>query len=618
MVGEKVWPASQRADVSPLRAGDADAEAQCVRADEKLMESEARFRSAFDHAAIGMTLVSLEGRFLEVNSSLCRIVGYSPQELLETDFQSITYPEDLDADLQFVRRLVADEIDDYQMEKRYVHKDGHLVWVLLSVSLVRDSQRQPLYFISQIQDIDQRKRVEEALRASEDDYRATFESAGVGKVQFELATGKILRVNSKMCQITGYSAGELADKTYADLSHPDDIEMTREMHGCLFRRDVNEATIEKRIIRKDGRVAWISLNISVLKEHPHRSIQGIATIQDITHRKLAEWMEQDRRTILELVAKDAPLGQVLDELTAAVERQVDAPFATVLLICNGTVEIYGRRLPEDMRSALGEHSVALASRLAQGVWADKNGCGVTQVDTDETWAWARDVTRGHQVESCWASSIQSMDGGPLGMLLVFTADSRRPSSGELRSIDTSVKLASICIDHHNTTRQLAHLVRHDALTGLPNRILFEDRLQQAMAVARRSGRGVGLMALDIDKFKTINDTYGHQAGDHLLQQFALRLRAKLREYDTMARLGGDEFVIVLPELLGCNSSAAVAQKLVDCMIEPFAVGEQALSVTTSIGIAIFPTDADDPDTLLKKADAALYRMKNKGRNGYSF
>src|SRR3981081_4453922 len=140
-------------------------------ADSRLIESEERFRGAFDFAAIGMALVAPDGRWLRVNPSLCRIVGYSPEELLATTFQAITHPEDLGKDVEFVQRMLEGSISHYHLEKRYFHKNGHLVWILLSVSLVRDGDSSPLYFVSQIQDISARKEAEVRLTESELRYR---------------------------------------------------------------------------------------------------------------------------------------------------------------------------------------------------------------------------------------------------------------------------------------------------------------------------------------------------------------------------------------------------------------------------------------------------------------
>jgi PAS domain S-box-containing protein len=156
--------AERTADLSRANTTLAHEIAERQRVEEALREGEERFHGAFDNAPIGLALVAPDGRWLQVNRSLCDILGYTEHELLATTFQAITHPDDLAADLDSVRRMLADEIHVYQMEKRYFHKCGHLVWILLSVSLVRDVHGQPSYFISQIQDITQRKQVEEELQ----------------------------------------------------------------------------------------------------------------------------------------------------------------------------------------------------------------------------------------------------------------------------------------------------------------------------------------------------------------------------------------------------------------------------------------------------------------------
>jgi two-component system cell cycle sensor histidine kinase/response regulator CckA len=198
--GRVVWILDQ---TSPTLGGDgetlyrqgivADITEEKRRA-EALALSEDRFRSAFDHAPIGMALVSPEGRWLRVNEALCNIVGYSEEELLERTFQDITHPDDLEADLAYVRRLLDDEIRYYEMEKRYLHRDGRLVWVLLSVSLVRDAKGAPLHFISQIQDVTGRRHLEEALRQSQ-----KMEAVG------RLAGGIAHDFNNLLTAISGYS-----------------------------------------------------------------------------------------------------------------------------------------------------------------------------------------------------------------------------------------------------------------------------------------------------------------------------------------------------------------------------------------------------------------------------
>jgi diguanylate cyclase (GGDEF)-like protein len=166
--------------------------------------------------------------------------------------------------------------------------------------------------------------------------------------------------------------------------------------------------------------------------------------------------------------------------------------------------------------------------------------------------------------------------------------------------------------------RIRHLAYHDPLTGLPNRALFQDRLQQALAQAGRYEEQVGLLLLDLDRFKDVNDTLGHDAGDALLREVARRLLGCVRESDTVARLGGDEFAVVLPRLAGPGAAAEVARKIASALGEPAAHADGLIHSGASVGITVSPGDGDQPGQLLKNADIALYRAKAEGRGGYCF
>lgn len=159
---------------------------------------------------------------------------------------------------------------------------------------------------------------------------------------------------------------------------------------------------------------------------------------------------------------------------------------------------------------------------------------------------------------------------------------------------------------------------HDSLTGLPNRMLFKDRLSHALVHAKRNKQMLAVIFLDLDRFKLINDTLGHEIGDHLLKSVALRLQKCVREEDTISRLGGDEFTLLLPEISKSESAAKVAQKIIEEILQPFCIGEYELYISTSIGIALYPSDGEDAETLLKNADTAMYLAKERGRNNYQF
>jgi diguanylate cyclase (GGDEF)-like protein/PAS domain S-box-containing protein len=166
--------------------------------------------------------------------------------------------------------------------------------------------------------------------------------------------------------------------------------------------------------------------------------------------------------------------------------------------------------------------------------------------------------------------------------------------------------------------RLAHLAHHDALTGLPNRTLLQDRVEQAIGRARRHGGRVGMLFVDLDRFKRINDVMGHATGDLLLQCVAHRLMATVRSTDTVSRRGGDEFIVLMPDIADAHSAALQAERILQVMAPPHAIGARRLRVTASIGISIFPDDATEVDALLRTSDVAMYGAKQLGRNNYRF
>jgi PAS domain S-box-containing protein len=261
------------------------------RDEEILLESEERFLNAFENAPIGMALVALDGSWLQVNRSICEIVGYTHDELLGgATFQDITHSDDLEADLEYVRRMIAGEIETYQMEKRYLHKLGHIVWVLLSVSLVRSGDGSPLYFISQIQDITERKRAHEALErskaqlaeAQEIAQLASWERAGDGSITWSNEVYRTFGLDP--------DAGPPTELELMEYVHPDDRESVLAAMQQA-RASLEPLSIEFRIIRSDGDIRWIqSRGKTVLVDGQE---MRRVTAQDITERKEAE-AERDR------------------------------------------------------------------------------------------------------------------------------------------------------------------------------------------------------------------------------------------------------------------------------------------------------------------------------------
>lgn len=201
-----------------------------------------------------------------------------------------------------------------------------------------------------------------------------------------------------------------------------------------------------------------------------------------------------------------------------------------------------------------------------------------------------------------SSSVITLDGGELVLGLDRDITERKRVEAELRTLN----------------ERLAHDAHHDALTGLPNRVMLTNRLGQELARAQRSGRPLAVMFIDLDDFKRVNDSLGHPVGDQLLCEVSRRLRDTLRPSDTLARLGGDEFVVLVPDLLSAHHAARVAHRLQRALAPPMDVGGQPLNVLSSIGISLAPQDGTGADDLLRHADLAMYAMKRSGKNGVQF
>jgi diguanylate cyclase (GGDEF)-like protein len=206
----------------------------------------------------------------------------------------------------------------------------------------------------------------------------------------------------------------------------------------------------------------------------------------------------------------------------------------------------------------------------------------------------------------------------IGVLSAHSRERRRFTEDEVSFLRSVANVLAIAIERKHAEDQLTHLAQFDTVTGLPNRHLFRDRLGQSLTQAQRSERQVAVLFIDLDRFKAVNDTYGHAVGDTLLKQVAARLGECVRSGDTVARLSGDEFAVVLSGMAKADDAGMVAQKVVNALAAPFELDGHQAYISASIGVSLYPGDGDQVDTLLKNADTAMYRAKQQGRNGYQF
>jgi PAS domain S-box-containing protein len=257
--------------------------------DEKtLAESEARFRALFDQTAVGVCVADLDRRLIQTNEAYQRITGYSEEELVGMSTLALTHPDDRTADTGKRRTFVSDESDSYRRAKRYIRKDGEVIWAEATSSLVRDEQREPRFIMGVVEDVTERKRREEEVREAEERFRGAFDEAAIGMSLESPEDGRFVQVNSALCKMTGHAEEELLESTFEAITHPDDLDNSVENVRRLLAGETRSCQWEKRYLHKNGDPVWVSVNLSVIRDSESEPLYLIAQVQDIRERKRAE------------------------------------------------------------------------------------------------------------------------------------------------------------------------------------------------------------------------------------------------------------------------------------------------------------------------------------------
>ncbi len=421
----------------------------------------------------------------------------------------------------------------------------------------------------------------------------------------------------------GYEgAADLIGKSDLELLSPDIAEKFFADEQTIVRTGRPMMDVEECVFGVSGEKTWI-LTAKVPLRNDQNEIFGVAGIsRDITRRKLADAMREGQAQILEMIATSAPLEHVLECLVDLVDSQLTGACAAVLLYDNN-----GPRLRRGQAPSLAE----AYAKAIDGIHAGANdGSGsaavfrreaviVTDLMHDPLWEKYCDLAAAHGYPSCRSTLIKSHEGAVLGTFALYSAKEGEPSEAETRLIDVTTRIASIAIQRKRAEDRIQFMANHDALTGLPNRTLLKDRLSQALLYAQRYDRWATVAFIDLDNFKVINDSLGHNAGDELLKTVANRMIDCIRATDTVVRLGGDEFVVLLlDQPKDIDAISATIQKLASAVAEPVNLDGHEIRITTSMGIANYPCDGTDADTLLANADAAMYRVKEAGRDNFRF
>lgn len=427
-------------------------------------------------------------------------------------------------------------------------------------------------------DMTEKRRALNELERQEKLFRSTFEQAVVGIAHVGL-DGTWMRLNERLCEIVGYSHRELLQHTFFDIVHPDDRGDKQRVFDALISGEMHTYNSEKRYLHKKGHAVWVNLTVGLVRTAEGKPDFFVAVLEDISERKRME---------SETHALQAQYRVLFEQ----------SPDAVVLLDREGCVVGHNERAAIQLGYSHQE--------MRQLNIADLESEQSPEQVSARMWHMTQTGQIDYETRHCRASG-ELLDVH-VSMRTVEMLDGSRLYQCVLRDIS----------ERRDAQRKIEYLAYHDALTGLPNRRLLQDRVEKAVENAQRRGASLSLLFIDMDRFKVINDTLGHEVGDALLKLVADRLRECVREQDTIARIGGDEFVVLLLDIRESSDAAVVAEKLVNRLSMPYDVQGHTLYSTPSIGISIFPEDGNSFDVLMQHADVAMYHVKENGRAGYHF
>jgi len=565
-----------------------------------------------------------------------RLTGYHSEELVGdramTSYSALTHADDLPNVLQAIRHAIATQ-QPYVVEYRIRTKSGAEKWLWEKGYGVFDATGKLLNLEGFITDITDRKLAEQALWQAETNYRSIVENAVEGVFQTS-ADGRYLIVNAMLSRIYGYDSPEDLIANLTDIRQQLYVDPTRRDEFARLMQDQGAVWgFESQIYRRDGSIIWISESARALYDE-HGNLTGYeGTVEDITSRKQSEIELQRRDTLLQGVA------EATSHLLTHPNLEVAIPDILAIL---------GQSAATDRVHLYENHPHPKTGELVRSLrfeWMqEKTSLQSIRLDwqnlpySNGIEHWYSALSLGHTVKSTVrdlpAPEQQLFNqSGILAVLMVpifvdtyfwgYIGFNQCETEWQWTAIEESSLVAiaasiGAAIKRQRTEEQMRHQAFHDALTGLPNRALFNYRLPQAIDHARQMNELLAVLFLDLDRFKTINDTLGHAVGDRLLQQATDRLSWCVRQKDTIARWGGDEFTLILPAIKTTDEAASVAQRISTALKPAFYLEGHELYITGSIGIALYPTHGKDAQTLLKHADAALYKAKARGRNTFQF
>ena len=594
------------------------------RAEEALRQSEERFRLLVENSSDGVQMLARDGTIFYASRPACRLLGYEIEHVIGRPVFDFVHPDDQGCASSHFADLMASPGVAVPSEYRFRHADGtyrHIECIAVN----RLDQQGVNAIVVNFRDVTDRLAAGRALIESEERFRAVFDSAMLAIVRVDLE-GRVIDANRAALGLGGYTLDEARGRAVDEFLHPDDAQASHEAFRLLAsgRRDSYQA--ERKYRGKNGRTVWAIVSASLVRDAAGHPSFCIAMFENITERKQAE---------AELVETNQRLSVWIRELEQRTrEISLLSELGDMLQACKTSQEAVAVVAPLSAQLFPGTAGVLRVFESGTELLAPATRWGPAEeaelCRLDDCWAIRRG--RPHVVEDggtgirCRhlagragaAASVCApliAHGELLGLLTLVLPSSQRPMEPMRRLASTvaeHVALALANLRLHDTLRSQS--IR-DPLTGLFNRRYMEESLQREMRRAARGREPVGIIMLDIDRFKDLNDRHGHEAGDALLRSVGAILERSVRAEDIACRYGGEEFTLILPE--ASIVEATQRAEYIRQAIAHLSVQHQRQHlgrVTVSIGVAMYPDHGPTGDIVLRAADAALYQAKARGRN----